>query len=58
MKEEDILRLVEETFEEEIGCNAFESVLGLESEITGYKRFRDSLSLKLEALFNENDLSK
>lgn len=58
MKEEDILKLVKQAFEEEISSTAYHSVLGLESEINGIKEFYDNLSLKLKALFNENDLSK
>lgn len=58
MKEEDILKLVKQAFEEEISSIAYDTILGLESEILGIKEFYDNLSLKLEELFNKNGLSK
>ena len=58
MKEKDILKIVDETFDEEISSYAFESILGLESSVEGKKEFMKSVTEKLKKLFNNNDLSK
>jgi hypothetical protein len=58
MKEEDILKIIDETFDEEISSYAFESILGLESSVEGKKEFMKSVSEKLKVLFGDNDLSK
>ena len=48
MKTEDILKLVKETFEEEISSSASESALGLESHIDGKEEFLKRLEEKLK----------
>lgn len=58
MNQEDILKIVEEAFDEEISSMAFQSSLGLESEIQGKNEFMEKIKEKLNNLFNENDLSK
>ena len=58
MTEKDILKLVEETFSEEISTSCTETVLGLESWIDGKEAFMEKLTEKLKLLFYENDLSK
>ena len=58
MTERDILKLVEETFGEEISTSCSETVLGLESWIDGKEAFMEKLAEKLKLLFDENDLSK
>lgn len=58
MKEIDILKLVKETFDEEISASCAETVLGLEASIDGKEEFMHSLAGKLRILFDENDLSK
>jgi hypothetical protein len=58
MTEKDILKLVEETFCEEISTSCAGTVFGLESWIDGKETFMEKLAEKLELLFDENDLSK
>lgn len=58
MTEKDILKIVEETFDEEISTWSAETVLGLESGIDGKEEFLKILKIKLSALFDDNDLSK
>ena len=58
MSEKDILKLVEETFSEEISTSCVETLLGLESRIDGKEAFMEKLAEKLKLLFDENDLSK
>jgi hypothetical protein len=58
MTEKDILKLVEETFCEEISTSCAETVLGLESWIDGKEEFMEKLAEKLKLLFDESDLSK
>ena len=58
MTEKDILKLVKETFDEEISTSCAETVLGLESWIDGKEVFMEKLAEKLKLLFDENDLSK
>jgi len=58
MTEKDILKLVEETFGEEISTSYAETVLGFESWIDGKEEFMEKLAEKLKLLFDENDLSK
>lgn len=58
MKEEDILKIIDETFDEKISSYAFESILGLESYVDGKEEFMKSVKEKLKILFNDNDLSK
>ena len=58
MSEKNILKLVEETFDEEISTSCNLTVLGLESHIEGREDFMKKLAEKLKILFNENDLSK
>ena len=55
---EDILKLVEETFDEEIFTSHFESILGIESVIEGKDEFMKKISIKLKKLFDENNLYK
>lgn len=54
MEVKDILKLVEETFSEEISTSCTETVLGLESWIEGKEEFMKSLSEKLELLLKNN----
>ena len=58
MKPSDILKIVKETFSEELSSSASMTVLGLESRIEGEPQFMESLEKKLNLLFDENDLSK
>jgi len=58
ISEKDILKLVEETFGEEISTSCAETVLGLESWIDGKEEFMEKLAEKLKLLFDESDLSK
>ena len=58
MTEKDILKLVEETFSEEISTSCSETVLGLVSWIDGKEAFMEKLAEKLKLLFDDNDLSK
>jgi hypothetical protein len=48
----DILKLVEETFGEEISTSCAETVLGLESWIEGKEAFMNKLAEKLKLLFD------
>jgi len=47
---DDILKLVKETFDEEISSDTFETILGIESYIIGKDDFMESLSIKLKNL--------
>ena len=58
MTEQDILKLIEETFGEEISTSCAETVLGLECWIDGKEAFMKKLAEKLKLLFDDNDLSK
>ena len=58
MKPADVLKIVKETFSEELSSSASMTVLGLESRIEGESQFMESLEKKLNLLFDENDLSK
>ena len=58
MTEKDILKLVEETFGEEISTSCTETGLGFESCIEGKEAFMQKLAEKLKFLFDDNDLSK
>ena len=58
MTEKDILKIVEETFDEEISTWSAETILGLESGIDGKEEFFKILKSKLSILFEENDLTK
>jgi hypothetical protein len=58
MNEKDILKLVQETFDEEITAHSAETILGSEVWIEGRDKFEQSLEEKLKKLFEDNDLSK
>jgi hypothetical protein len=58
MKEEDVLKIVEETFSEEISSSCSQTLLGLESCIEGKEQFIEKLAEKFKMLFSDNDLSK
>lgn len=53
MTEQDILKLVEETFSEEISTSCAETVFGLESWIHGKEQFMEKLADKLKLLFDD-----
>lgn len=55
MEEKDILKLVEETFNEEISASCETTILGLECWIEGKDKFMESLSNKLKNFLNKND---
>lgn len=58
MDEKDILKIVEDTFNEEIYSSTSETILGLESQIEGKEEFMKNLSDKLKILFLKNNQSK
>jgi|LakMenE18May11ns_1017448.scaffolds.fasta_scaffold8526199_1 hypothetical protein len=58
MTEKDFLKLVEETFSEEISTSCEVTLLGLESWIDGKEQFMEKLAKKLKLLFDDNDLCK
>jgi len=58
MDQLSILKLVEDTFNEEISTSCAETSLGLESWIDGKEEFMKKLSDKLKLLFEDNDISK
>ena len=54
MKDIDILKLVEETFDEEISSSCSETVLGLECWIDGKEKFMERLKEKIRDLISKN----
>lgn len=58
MDEKDILKIVEDTFNEEIYSSASETILGLESKIEGKGEFMKNLSEKLKLMFQKDNQSK
>ncbi len=58
MDEKDILKIVEDTFNEEIYSSTSETILGLKSQIEGKEEFMKNLSDKLKILFLKNNQSK
>ena len=54
MTDKDILNIVLETFNEEISSDAVETLLGIESYITGKEDFMKSLECKLKKLLEKD----
>lgn len=53
----DILKIVKESFDECISVNAFESILGIETEIEGIDDFESLLSNRLGELLKTKTIS-